>query len=147
MAGVLLDARLLARFARPQWSYDYFEFTARPEQHVPPRRRLKRALGRLRYADGEVRYSKIMIRAADEQKGVVILGLGVGMKTPSILCWHNEDLARLGEGERCQLQGRRHEWGGTTQHLKRLHSSQQAPQSASSCCSDLQRRNSVVPFS
>ncbi|EJD50775.1 appr-1-p processing enzyme family protein [Auricularia subglabra TFB-10046 SS5] len=52
----------------------------------------------LPYADGEARYREFLIRAADEQKDVVILELGVGLNTPSILRWHNEDLARLGEG-------------------------------------------------
>lgn len=52
----------------------------------------------LPYAGGEARYREFLIHAADEEKKAVILELGVGMNTPSVLRWHNEDLARLGEG-------------------------------------------------
>ena len=51
------------------------------------------------YAAGETRWKRFCEEALSGDKGnIVILELGVGMNTPSVLKWPNEDLVRQGEG-------------------------------------------------
>ena len=51
------------------------------------------------YAKGETRWRRFREGVLNGEKGnTVILELGVGMNTPSVLKWPNEDLVRQGEG-------------------------------------------------
>lgn len=52
------------------------------------------------YAAGEARWHKLRRAVLSGEKGkTVILELGVGMNTPGVLKWPNEDLVRQGNGE------------------------------------------------
>jgi hypothetical protein len=51
------------------------------------------------YAKGETRWRRFREGVLNGEKGnTVILELGVGMNTPSVLKWPNENLVRQGEG-------------------------------------------------
>lgn len=50
------------------------------------------------YRDGEARWKRFRRQVLDTRKRTVILELGVGMNTPGVLRWPNEDLLGRGEG-------------------------------------------------
>ncbi|KZV94076.1 A1pp-domain-containing protein [Exidia glandulosa HHB12029] len=52
----------------------------------------------LPYAEGETRYRNFLKRVEQEGASLLVLELGVGMNTPSVLRWPNEDMARAGDG-------------------------------------------------
>lgn len=47
---------------------------------------------------GEVRWRKFQRDVLEGEKKTVVLELGVGMNTPGVLRWPNEDIARKGGG-------------------------------------------------
>ncbi|KAL1621596.1 hypothetical protein SLS54_005617 [Diplodia seriata] len=51
------------------------------------------------FEEGEERYQDFLDEVEREGKTLVILELGVGMNTPSVLRWPNEELVRWGEGK------------------------------------------------
>lgn len=50
------------------------------------------------FKEGEKRWQKFMQDLAANEKQTLILELGVGMNTPGVLRWPNEDMVRKGEG-------------------------------------------------